>query len=369
MTNLYVTDIPIHLQGELYNQLTTEFAEDDCPMNQRNIRHFRALKTDLNIRGLKDIIQIMDACMFFAVPLHWKVFDFVDAYPDLIHREMCEYEKILESPDKNTSKIGIEYGFFVTTEEYRALKILATFKRTWTWSDQGFLEYAIKQGSLVLIEYYAGRYCTKCKHIPLKWAIQYNQLPILAFLIKQPWVKLHSKMYSTSEETFAEHLCSETAVYNNLTILKYLRETLQFPWNKYVVQNSLCQDRLDVLRYALENGCPIPQYAMSMVIGMKSIDALRMFVEIVKTPLNNPDFTLWAAQNGQLSHLVYLHEHNTPWHPQAMHMAARYKHVDCVEFGISMGAPYEPEIVKTVYDAYDNSIDRWIGLHIYNAMH
>jgi hypothetical protein len=255
----------------------------------------------------------------------------------------------------------------VETPEYIALKLLATFKRTWTWSAAEFLEYAIKNGSLVLIEHYASRFSTQCSTLPLKWAAEYGQIPIMAFLVKQPWVKLHTKHPNNIHETLAHQLCSDATGNTQFPMLKYLRETLEFEWDKFVVQFSLCEERLHILQYALENNCPVPSYGMSMAIGMKSTTALRMLVEMGNMPLDRADYTLYAAQNGSLEHLQYLHEKNAPWHPQAIHTAARHKHFDCVEFGISVGAPYDANIVELAQAPFREDIDRLIGLHIYNA--
>jgi len=356
MSTLKVIDIPIHLQGELYNYLTTEFIEDEIPFNQRYISgNSRPLKLNLKITGLKDILQLMDSCMFFAAPLHWKIFEFVETYPDDMIQQMNEFEH-KES----------EYDFFMTTEEYRAIKLLATYKRTWTWSNQDFLEYAIKNGSLVLIEYYAPRYASQCAVLPLKWAADYGQIPIMSFLVKQPWVKLHNT-YIHSDQTLAQQLCSYASANNQLPMLKYLREIQHFEWDKYTVQFSLCEERLSILKYAIENGCPIPEYSMHMALGMKTIEGLRILVEIGKIPINNPSYILAAAQHGNLECLQYLYERGAPWHPQAMNTAAREKHIECVEYGISIGAPFEPNIVETVYQPFDVHTDRWVGLFIYNS--
>jgi hypothetical protein len=360
MTTLQLTNIPPHLQGELFKILTTEFTEEDTPLNQRNIWHFRSLKTDLKIRCLRDILQMMDTCMFFAAPLHRKIFEFVEGSPEYIIQEMREFESGSESS---------EYGFFVTTEEYRALKLLATYKRTWTWSVQGFLEYAIKNGSLVLIEHYTARYRSVCAVLPLKWAVEYGKIPIMAFLVKQPWISVHNHFIHT-EQTLAQQLCSDAVGYDQLPMLKYLHETLQFPWDQYVVQFSLCEERLHILKYALENGCPIPSYGLNMALGMDSIEGLRMLVEMRNIPLEDDEkYTLLAAQNGNVEHLRYLHEKNARWHPQAVNTAARNKYVDCVEFGISVNAPYDSNIVAFAYQPFRLDVDHWIGLQIYHANH
>ena len=367
MTTIHLTDIPVHLQGELFRNLTTEFTEDETPLNQREIiGNIRPLKTDLNIKGLFDVIQMIDTCMFFAVPLHWKIFDFVEGSPDYILGQMIDYEKKLENPSTITPLLLLAYEFIVETEEYRALKLLATYKRTWSWSVQGFLEYAIKNGSLVLVEYYAPKYCVQCSVLPLKWAAENGQIPIMAFLVRCPWVKLH---YEYGDQTLAQQLCSDAVAGNQFPMLKYLHETLGFPWDKYVVQFSFCEERLHILQYALENGCPLPTYGMSMAIGMKTTEALRMLVDIAKVPLDRADYTYYAAQNGSIEHLQYLHEKNTPWHPQAINMAARNKHFDCVDFGMSVGAPYDQNIVVLAQGPFNAEIDRWIGLMIYNANH
>ena len=349
MEPIPITNVPTHLQGELYNTLMTEFAEDDteCVITG----NIRPLKLDLEVKSLVDVIQLIDTCMFFGVPLHCKIFEFVKAYSDYCLREMKRFEKSVDSNDTTIEPISTiyfrensvptAYAYIIETEEYRALKLLANYTHIWTWSIKGFLEYAIKHGSLVLVEHYAPKYSHQFPYSPLKWAAEYGQIPIMAFLVHCPWVKVHKK-YVDKTQTFAQELCSIAASKNQLSMLKYLRETLKFDWNMYTVQYSICDDRLDILKYALENGCPIPEYGINMAIGIRSIEGLRMLVDIRQVSLDDPEYTLWAAENGHVDHLQYLHENNAPWHSQAINIAAEYEHIDCVDYGISVGAPYDP---------------------------
>jgi hypothetical protein len=353
----------------------TEFAEDDT---ERVITgNIRPLKLDLNVTCLGDVIQLLDTCMFFGVPFHYKIFEFVEASPDYCLREMTLFEKRVrgeETPTINApthryfipNSVSTEYAYMIDTEEYRALKLLATFKLTNNWSAGDFLEHIIQNGSLVLVEYYAPRYSDMYSIRILKWAVEYGQIPIMAYLARQP----------SAKKTFTKELCRHAARNNQLPMLRYLREILKLEWDEDTVIDALHETRLQVLRYALENGCPIPQYnnsgipfIMSMVLAMETVEALRMMAEIVKLPLDNPEYTLIAARNGHVDHLQYLHEKNAPWHPQAINTAARYKHVECVVFGVSVGAPYNPAIVETVNQPFTTESDWWIGAHIYQATH
>jgi hypothetical protein len=181
MEPIPITNVPSHLQGELYRTLITEFAEDDT---ERVITgNIRPLKLDLNVTCLGDVIQLLDTCMFFGVPFHYKIFEFVEASPDYCLREMTLFEKRVrgeETPTINApthryfipNSVSTEYAYMIDTEEYRALKLLATFKLTNNWSAGDFLEHIIQNGSLVLVEYYAPRYSDMYSIRILKWAVE-----------------------------------------------------------------------------------------------------------------------------------------------------------------------------------------------------
>jgi len=376
MEPIKITNVPSYLRGELYRTLRTEFAEDDteCVITG----NIRPLKLDLIVTCLGDVIQLIDTCMFFGVPFHYKIFEFIQASPDYCMREMRLFEQRVKNDTPTyvevtshryfiPNSVPTEYAYMIDTEEYRALKLLASFHLTNNWSADDFLEYIIKNGSLVLVEYYTPLYSI-IYHRILYWTVEYGQIPIMSFIVKQPWAKI---------ETFTKELCRHAAKNNQLPMLKYMRETLRFEWDEHTVLDALDEKRLHVLRYALENGCPIPerskygipgiQYIMSMVLALETVEGLRMMAEIVKLPLDNPEYTLIAARNGYVDHLQYLHEKNAPWHPQAINTAARYKHVDCVEFGISVGAPHISAIVETVYQPFTTESDWWIGTHIHQS--
>jgi hypothetical protein len=70
-TMLTITQLPLHLQGELYKNVLDNFGEEEETFIGRPI------KTDFIFDTHEDIIHMIDTCMFLAVDLPDELFNYV----------------------------------------------------------------------------------------------------------------------------------------------------------------------------------------------------------------------------------------------------------------------------------------------------
>ena len=403
-----IQSLPQHLRGELYNNFISDaftsdgFISDDF---SSDIKISHPIKTDFIFNTHDDLIRIIDTCMFLAVDLPIELFQYIELHPDAILNSIDRY-------NANVLSGVIEESFFVTTEEYRALKLFAENILSNTINDDCM--YAIKNGSVVLLDYFirleknkAGTYYTplniyngtlkgvpleiqeqklpinelngtppfwacpisnlyRCRnHILLDWAVKYGHIPIINYLLSLHWIHelFPTQSLQYSEQTIAQELYTMAAKYGQLPLLKYFRETLHLQWDTNVVQTALSYQHNDCLQYALENNAPIPQYAIGLAVKHSSIDALRLLVEVGKVTPTKDD-TLYASQYGTVEQLAYIHEQNVEWHHHAVNFAARFKKYACMEYGMNNGASYDIVIVTLAREPYSYEIDRWIAERI-----
>jgi hypothetical protein len=97
---------------------------------------------------------------------------------------------------------------------------------------------------------------------------------------------------------------------NKLEYLVWLREVKNCDWDRRTIERAASQGNLAMIKYCVENGCPMHAWAC------------------------------WcAAQHGHLDVLKYLHEHDCPWNSRACFYAHRYNHVDCLNYLIERKCP------------------------------
>lgn len=360
-TMLTVNQLPTHLHGELYHNVIEDFS------NEETVIH-RPIKTDFIFETHDDILAMIDTCLFLAVELPVEIFHHVSLNNKVVLKQMREYEA-------NVHSGIIQESFFVTTPEYRALKLLAEFDVIFNdallYTPFNLAGYAIENGSIELLEYIIKDMDFDPSII--HFAVVCGHIPSIDYLIKQPSIK--NMLFAPQKKltfdgrdmgignTYAHQLCSDAT---QVSVLKYLRETLQFPWDRRVVEKAIRKRNHECLKYALENGCPMfIDSCVYSALQHNTIDAFRLLVEIRNYIPTEQDI-LYAAKTRRLSHLIYLHELKTPWHPQAVNHAARLRFYDCVEYGIKCGAPYDPNLVELSYLPYTVDIDRWM-LSIMNS--
>ena len=107
-----------------------------------------------------------------------------------------------------------------------------------------------------------------------------------------------------------EDFCSRVALMNKLEYLVWLREVKNCDWNWRTINQAAIQGNLAMVKYCVDNGCPMDEWACT-----------------------------FAAEKGHLDVLKYLHEHDCPWNSGACFFAHRNNHVDCLNYLIEQRAP------------------------------
>jgi len=107
-----------------------------------------------------------------------------------------------------------------------------------------------------------------------------------------------------------EWFCWEVARMNKLEYLVWLREVKNCDWSGGTINEAAMQGNLAMVKYCVDNGCPIDAYACT-----------------------------WAAQNGHLDVLKYLHENDCPWGSGACYAAHFNNQIECLNYLIEQKCP------------------------------
>lgn len=329
-----VTQLPSHLQGNLYNNIMDNFSEEE----RVEIPH--PIKTDFVFTTHDDILKIIDTCGYCGVDLPDELFKYVEENSNRFLSQSAKYKASVDMKE-------IEESFFVTTHEYHALILLAEWHNTDIYYSD-LVEYAIKNDSVVLLQYVIKK---QWDPFMIHTAVEHGNILCIDYLVKY-------------YEEYTKLVCVQTLLSKNantLTVLKYLRETLRFEWDKRVIKKAIYDNCIECLEYALENGCPVDlKNAVTISLRLPKIDAFRLLVELAGYKPVKED-VLYASTLGSINHLVYLHHLNTPWHPQAVNISARFKHRLCMDFGIQCEAPYDPNFIELSYFPFSEDIDSWMA--------
>ena len=111
---------------------------------------------------------------------------------------------------------------------------------------------------------------------------------------------------SMSQKAF----CYKVARMNKLEYLVWLREVKNCDWGSMTINAAAEQGNLAMVKYCVENGCPMDMVAC-----------------------------LCAASKGLLDVLKYLHENDCPWNSFACFWARRNNHIDCLNYLIEQKCP------------------------------
>ena len=107
-----------------------------------------------------------------------------------------------------------------------------------------------------------------------------------------------------------EWFCWKVAEMNKLEYLVWLREVKNCDWDRWTIYVASRQGNLAMVKYCVDNGCPM-----------------------------NEDACAVAARVGHLHVLKYFHEFNCPWSSRACYFAHKYNHVDCLNYLIEQKCP------------------------------
>jgi hypothetical protein len=112
------------------------------------------------------------------------------------------------------------------------------------------------------------------------------------------------------DEMTQERFCHRVAMTNNLEFLKWAREVKQCAWDKWTITQAAFLGNLKMVKYCVENDCPMNARTCSV-----------------------------AALTGHLDVLKYLREHGCPWKSDTLHGADANDHIDCLNYAIEQKCP------------------------------
>ena len=104
--------------------------------------------------------------------------------------------------------------------------------------------------------------------------------------------------------------CLRVARMNKLEYLVWLREVKNCDWGSMTIRPAAIQGNLAMVKYCVENGCPMDEDACAN-----------------------------AAEEGHLDVLKYLHEHDCPWNTYACSCAHANNRIECLNYLIQQKCP------------------------------
>jgi len=120
-----------------------------------------------------------------------------------------------------------------------------------------------------------------------------------------------------------KYFCWRVASMNKLEYLVWAREVKNCDWDRRTIERAAEHGNLAMVKYCVENGCPMDEYAC------------------------------WcAAQYGHLDVLKYLHENDCPWDSDTCWSAYEYDRIDCLNYLIEQKCPGFEEYVPLLAELH-----------------
>jgi hypothetical protein len=117
-----------------------------------------------------------------------------------------------------------------------------------------------------------------------------------------------------------EYFCSEVAQMNKLEYLVWLREVKNCDWDEDTINMAVYQGNLAMVKYCVENECPMDAYGAYAC--------------------------MFAASEGHLDVLKYLHENDCLWNSDACYNAHKNNRIDCLNYLIEQKCPGFEEYIQ-----------------------
>jgi hypothetical protein len=132
-----------------------------------------------------------------------------------------------------------------------------------------------------------------------------------------------------------EDVCEYAAIRGSVRLLEWAREnldTLFLGWGEHTCSYAAKNGHLPVLQYLHENGCPWDSDTCHHAAAKGHLHVLQYLHE------NGCPWDIrtcyYAAATGHLFVLQYLHENGCPWDSATCYNAAYYKRWDCLQYAV-----------------------------------
>jgi REP element-mobilizing transposase RayT len=167
--------------------------------------------------------------------------------------------------------------------------------------------------------------------------------------------------------------CAAAAWIGNLEILKWAREN-GCPWDKRTCDNAARNGHLELLKWARENGAPWDDETCASALKGKHFNVVKYYVEERERALEVFDFTPglpWdkrtcenAAQNGNLKLLKWARKNGAPWDDETCASALKGKHFEVVKYYVE-----ERERALEVTDVIPGLLNEVVIKHVLKPDH
>jgi len=126
--------------------------------------------------------------------------------------------------------------------------------------------------------------------------------------------------------------CWRVADTNKLELLKWAREEKKCEWDSGTIDAAAYQGNLEMVKYCVANECPIDVRACAFAAQNGHLEVLKYLHEEAEAAWDLRTAT-WAAENGHLHILEYLVERKyDQFDEYACGLAAENGHLDCLKY-------------------------------------
>jgi len=146
---------------------------------------------------------------------------------------------------------------------------------------------------------------------------------------------------------YKPYFCMQVAETNKLELLKWIREEKKCEWDGSTIKPAAIQGNLEMVKYCVANECPINALACTWAAENGQLECLKYLHEEVKAPWGS-ETSSWAALNGHLHIFEYLVERKYDKYDEcACWFAAKYGHLDCLKYlHETAKAPWDSRAVR-----------------------
>jgi len=162
------------------------------------------------------------------------------------------------------------------------------------------------------------------------------------------------------DEGTQEYFCYKVAKMNKLKYLVWAREVKNCDWNHWTINWAAKQGNLTMVKYCVDNGCPMHALACRVAAQQGHLDVLKYLHEN-DCPWDS-NACSFAAEKGHLDVLKYLHENDCPWRSDACFEAHRFNRIECLNYLIEQKCPGWERFDSTHAD-YDPPHYLWGGIY------
>ena len=298
---LSLSQLPFEFRGTLYDILTENEPDTETIIPKK-------LKIDLIFNNLGDILQTIDTCIYLGCDFPFPILDYVKDNAPQIQAEVTAFV---------SGEAYQEYNFFMTTQEFQAVKVFAEicngkfYKNHHFWWQLQFIE----NDSVILMKY--------IKHI-FNDANLWGQL-VLTMCMNGSinLIKYYSEfdwfLRYIRDTEFACKMCAKASARGQLEVLRYLREVLHANWDETSLTDHFINwktlsnaKKTECFCYAIENGCPIDKYAMTKAIANGRLEEVKILFAH-GCPIDKFDYIYSAYINGYVKLAHFLHENGCQW--------------------------------------------------------